>query len=173
MYDTGSMSLILLLTLFCLIIAIDTMRLGISPMPSSRKAQKVLVSLVQKGTVYELGCGFGTLAVALSSKNRVCAFEQALIPWFFSVIQKHIRRARTLSIERKDFFSVDLSKADVVVCYLYPAAMQRLGPKFEKELKKGAIVLSNSFQIPGRKADEIVEIGDWMRSKIYCYRNAK
>ncbi len=173
MYYTGPMIWILLATIFCLIIAMDTMRLGISPMPSSRKARKVLVSLVQKGAVYELGCGFGTLAAALSRKNGVCAFEQALIPWFFSVIQKHIRGAKTLSIERKDFFSVDLSHADVVVCYLYPGAMQRLGPKFEKELKKGAMVLSNSFQIPGRKADEIIEVGDWMRSKIYCYRIVK
>lgn len=167
------MILILLATVLCLIIAIDTMRLGISPMPSSGKARRVLVSLVQKGTVYELGCGWGTLAVALSGKNRVCAFERALIPWFFSVIQKQVRGAKTLSIEKRDFFSVDLSKADVVVCYLYPGAMRRLGPKFEKELKKGAVVLSNSFQIPGRKADEIIEVGDWMGSKIYCYRIVK
>jgi hypothetical protein len=164
------MVLLLICTIIALSIAIDTVRLGISPMPTSRKAREVLLSLVDQGTVYELGSGWGTLAAALSKKNRVCAFEMAWIPWIISVVQKRLRKAKKLSIERKDFFSENLSNADVVICYLYPGAMQKLGPKFERELKKGAIVLSNSFQLPGRKPDEIFEVGDWMKSTIYCYR---
>lgn len=164
------MLFILFFTLVGLCIAVDTMRLGISPMPSSRKARQVLLSLVEKGAVYELGSGWGTLAADLSRKTSVRAFEWALIPWFYSVVLKYMRRAKNLSIERKDFFSEDLSAADVVICYLYPGAMQRLGPKFEQELKAGTLVLSNSFQLPGRKADETIEVGDWLGSKIYCYR---
>jgi hypothetical protein len=166
----GFLIFLFVLVVISLCIAIDTVRLGISPMPSSRKAQRVLLSLVEKGTVYELGSGWGTLAAILSKNNRVRAFERALIPWLVSLLQKRIRGAKNLSIERRDFFLEDLSGADVVICYLYPAAMQRLGPKFEKELKAGAIVLSNSFQLVGRKPDTTIEVRDWMGSKIYCYR---
>lgn len=164
------MIFIFLVAITGLIIAIDTMRLGISPMPSSRKAQKALLSLAGSGIVYELGSGWGSLAVALSKKNRVHAFENATIPWLVSLLQKRFHQANNLSIERTDFFTKDLSKADIVICYLYSGAMQKLGPKFEKELKKGTLVISNSFQIPGKKPDQVIEVNDWMRSKIYCYR---
>lgn len=164
------MILVILLGLAALIIAIDTLRLGISPMPSSSKAQKVIQSLVEKKTVYELGSGWGSLAIRLCKKNTVFAFEKAFIPWLVSLLLKRVKRAKKLSIARRDFFSQDLSRADVVICYLYPGAMQRLAPKFEKELKEGAIVLSNSFQLPGRQPFKTIEAHDWMGSKIYCYR---
>jgi hypothetical protein len=167
------MVLVLIMAIVALSIAIDTIRLGISPMPSSKKARKAFLALVENRTVYELGCGWGTLAVALSRNNSVRAFEKAFIPWLVSWIQQSVRGAKKLSVERKDFFSENLSNADVVICYLYPAAMQRLELKFEKELKRGAVVLSNSFQLPGRKPDQIFEVQDWMRSKIYCYRFAR
>ncbi len=32
-----------------------------------------------------------------------------------------------------DFFNVDLKDAGLVVCYLYPGAMERLKDKFEKD----------------------------------------
>lgn len=150
-------------------ICIDTARLGISPMPSSKKVRKAVRSFIGKGKIYELGSGWGTLALELSRDNQVIAFEKALIPWLFSKINQMVRGASQISILRKDIYSANLSDADIVFCYLYPGAMKRLSLKFEEELKYGAIVISNSFQIPGRKPDKIIEVNDWGRSKLYCY----
>lgn len=167
------------IVLLSLSIVIDTLRLGISPMPSSRKAKKILLSLAENSVInkspkhqlhiYELGSGWGNLALALGKKHSVRAFERAFVPWIFSCLQKSLRRNKRVSIEKKDFLQEDLSKADVLICYLYPGAMKKLAPKFENELKKGALVLSNSFQIPGKKPDQIIDAGDWMQSTIYCY----
>ena len=45
-----------------------------------------------------------------------------------------------LKFERRGFYSVSLTEAQVVVCYLYPGAMERLRGKFESELSGGAWV---------------------------------
>lgn len=164
------MLIILILTLISLILAIDTFRLGITPMPTSNKAGKILIESVGNGLVYELGSGFGSLSIALSKNNRVFSFEKALIPWLTSLFLKALSKRENLSIYKKDIFQVDLSNADIVICYLYPKAMQKLAPKFEQELKNGALVLSNSFHLPGKKPEKVIEVNDWMRSRIYCYR---
>lgn len=138
-------------------------------MPTSRKARGVIQSLIGKGKVYELGSGWGKLAIELSRGNQVIAFEKAFVPWLFSKINQFMRANRQISILKYDIYSADLSDADVVYCYLYPGAMKKLAPKFETELKKSSLVISNSFQIPGRKPDKVIEVGDWGRSYIYLY----
>lgn len=161
------MILFFVLLFISLSICIDTVRCGISPMPTSKKAKKVILSLIGKGTVYELGSGWGKLAFDLSKKNDVKAFEMALVPWAFSCIFEFF--SPRLSIQKKDFFSVDLSEADVVICYLCPKAMQKLTPKLNEELKEGSLIISNTFQLFGRKPQKVIEVNDWMRSQIYCY----
>ena len=39
-----------------------------------------------------------------------------------------------LVIERRDFYGISLTDADVVICYLYSGAMERLREKFERRL---------------------------------------
>ncbi|PIS03205.1 MAG: SAM-dependent methyltransferase [Chlamydiae bacterium CG10_big_fil_rev_8_21_14_0_10_42_34] len=161
---------ILLISILLLSVAVDTVRLGISPMPSSKRAKQAILSIPKNGLIYELGSGWGNLAFALAEKYPIRCFECAFLPWIFSSLLKVIRRRKNISIERKNFFSENLSKADVVVCYLYPGAMEKLKDKFENELKSGALVISNSFQIPGKKPDHVIEVNDWMHCNIYCYQ---
>jgi len=157
--------LLILLCIAALIIAFDTQRWGISPMPTSRKAKKIILELAGEGEVYELGSGFGSLAFSLSRRGRVKAYEMALIPYLISKMLP----SKNLKITRKDFFKESLSDAKVIVCYLYPGAMARLKEKFKKELQEGAIVISNSFCIPGWKPTKVIEVGDFFRSEIYLY----
>lgn len=151
-------------------VVIDTIKLGISPMPTSKKARKVILRLVGEGTIYELGSGWGGLAIALSKKNRVIGYEKAYVPWCASKFLKTISRAKNFTLKRENFLKEDLSQADVIVCYLYPGAMRELELKFGKELKNGALVISNSFQIPGRTPEQTIKVGDFMQSEIYLYR---
>lgn len=163
------MILLIFIALLALIIALDTLKLGISPMPTSKLArEKIVASIDANKRVLELGSGWGGVSLALAKKTSVRAFEKALVPWCFSLLRGAFLPSKP-KLLRKDFFKEPFSNADVIYCYLYPNAMQRLAPKFAKELSRGAIVYSNSFQIPGKKPMKIIDVGDWMRSKIYIY----
>ena len=164
------MYFIILLSLILLSLGVDSIRWGITPMPTSQKAKKVVLDCLTDGKVYELGSGFGSLAFSISTHAAsVVAYEASFFPYLISKIFMLFRRRFNLRILRKNFFCESLKDADVIVCYLYPYAMRRLKEKFEKELKGGARVISNSFAVPGWKADKIVEVDDLFQSKIYVY----
>lgn len=144
-------------------------------MPSSRKARKAICSLIPSpsGPVYELGSGWGSIAFALArlgGNRKIHAYEISPVPFFFSKGWLKISRLKDLMIRKDDFFNVSLDQAEGVVCYLYPGAMERLKEKFEQELRPGTFVISNSFAVPGWKADKIVEVDDMWRSRIFFYQ---
>ena len=66
-----------------------------------------------------------------------------------------------------------MSGAELVVCYLFPGGMEKLKPKLEREVKPGAIVISNTFAISGWKATEILFASDLYRSPIYIYEKER
>ena len=57
-----------------------------------------------------------------------------------------------------DFLDQDLSKATVILCYLFPEALRALKPKFERELKPGTRIVSEVFTVPGWKENEVIEV---------------
>ena len=76
-------------------------------------------------------------------------------------------------LQRRDFFSMDLADAGLVVCYLYPGAMEKLKVKFERELKPGCWVITHTFAVPGWKAEAVYPVDDLYRTQIYVYRIPK
>jgi hypothetical protein len=100
----------------------------------------------------ELGAGVGavTFAAARERSARVLAVE-------IEPLRCALLRARRalgpagdrVEIVRKNMFGVDLSKATVVTAFLWPGAMARLRPKFERELAPGTRVVSRCHAIPG------------------------
>ena len=48
---------------------------------------------------------------------------------------------------RGDIFKEDLSSATVVYVYLVPKTLDRLIPKFKKELKKGTKIISYKYEM--------------------------
>lgn len=149
---------------------------GISPMPTSAKAKSCMLSLVPsepQTKIYELGSGWGTLLVPLVRKyphSQIIGFETSPLPFWFSSLVLKINGCFNVKVQRKDFFSVDLSDASLVVCYLYPGAMEKLKVKFEEELQPGAYVISNTFAVPGWTAEKIMDAGDIYHTAIYLYR---
>ena len=154
-----------------------TIRYGISPMPSSAKAKSRMlesIPLDTKGIIYELGSGWGSIALPLSSRFPNCiirAYEISPIPWLVSVTINYLFNSnKNLIIHRKDFYNCSLQDASVVVCYLYPGAMNKLKFKFETELKPGTIIISNTFAIPGWTPNSVYELNDIYKTKIYLYK---
>ena len=167
--------LVLLLLIFSISIVGFSLYTGISPMPSSRNATRIMALSLPKNSqnIYELGSGWGGLAIYLARKHplaRCHAIEISPLPWIVSVALQRIRQCSNLKIRRKNFFLLSLAEADVVVCYLYPGAMLKLKTKFERELKQGSWVISNSFAVPGWVPANTVQINDIWGSKIFIYQ---
>jgi len=156
-------------------IVIGTLRTGISHMPSSRGATKRLLALVPpgQGPIVELGAGWGGLSIALARahpQRLVIGYELSSIPWLCSLLRARLARLENLSVHKADFSVANLSAAQVVVCYLYPAGMSRLSPKLLAELEPGATVLSNTFALPGWEPEAVVMLDDLHRTPVYRYR---
>lgn len=156
-------------------IVISTLRLGISPMPTSPRVRRAVLELVPRpleGQVHELGAGWGTLAFALARRcpgATVIAWEASLFPYLFCVLRKAVGGPRNLMLRHANFFDADLRGAALVTAYLWTGAMTRLGPKFDAELPPGACVISHTFAWPGRTPSETVRVADLYRTPIYRY----
>ncbi len=169
------LSLALVLTVFVLLLAYSV-RTGISPVPTTPRVAEALLALVPEippGTVYELGSGWGNLAVALARRfpdRPVMAYELSPLPWLASRLWLHLFPQANLTLRRADFFEAPLGRAALVACYLYPGAMGRLAPKLERELAAGTLVLSNCFAVPGWLPAIVTHAGDAYGTKVYLYR---
>ena len=75
-----------------------------------------------------------------------------------------------LSLVRQDFRRVSLREASVVVCYLFPGAMSLLHDKFNEELRPGAVVISNTFSLPGWSPEKVVTLPDAYGTPVYLYK---
>lgn len=95
--------------------------------------------------VYDLGSGNGKLLLLAAKKGaKAVGFEINPILVLFSIL--HGTKTRW-----KNFWNADIHDADIIFVYLLPWKMKRLADKIKKELKPGAIVVSNSFIFPGWK----------------------
>lgn len=168
-------TLLALTFLICLSIIWSSLRTGISPVPSSRKARQAILNTAQlapEGVIIELGSGWGQLAFALATKypqRDVIGYEISLIPWLVSLLLKKIYRLSNLSLRRGNFLHSELPNAALLVCYLYPGGMTKLARKLQ-EKPSAQMLISNTFALPGQDPDRIVRLDDLYKSPIYVYR---
>ena len=148
---------------------------GISPVSSTFQSRKKIVKAVspkQKGFIYELGAGWGALAFPLARRcpnSKVIAYELSPVPWIFLKLRAFLFGPRNLTITRRNFLKEDMSKASLVVCYLYPGAMAKLSSKLVMELNPSAKVISNTFEIPNWTPTAIQSLEDVMCPQVFYY----
>lgn len=107
--------------------------------------------------VYELGCGRGRLLILADKKYQAqtIGFEISPWPYFLARLNIFLKKSQA-KVLFKNFFKADLSKADIIFCYLMPEVNEKLKPKLERELKPGTRIVSYAFSFQGWKAQEIV-----------------
>ena len=71
--------------------------------------------------------------------------------------------------QRQDFFQAQLQEAGVLVCYLYPGAMERLAEILDSMDQTRPALISNTFRLPGFNADHTQQLNDIHGSYIYRY----
>lgn len=161
---------------------------GISPMPASRAVRAAVAGEVNRipgyANVLEAGSGWGTLGLEVIRRcpgKRLTGIENSRLPlWFsqlfavvctrFLPVKGERERLRGKVIFRRgDIYRSSYSDADIVLCYLFPGAMERLAPKFRQELPPGAAVISVCFALPDKQPVRIITCPDRLRTKVYVY----
>lgn len=175
------LSLIVLLAITAAVLTeFYTRRLSIGPAPTAGNVRRAMISALKQRAgdrknlnIAELGAGWGGLTLALAKafpESRIYGYEAAPLPFLIAWLRARLSRSAQVNIQHQDFFDVDFADFDAVLCYLSPHHMQRLKPKLEKELKPGAVVISNAFPIPGWPPDTVQEIKSrGVKKKIYMY----
>ncbi|MBI2084621.1 MAG: class I SAM-dependent methyltransferase [Candidatus Aenigmarchaeota archaeon] len=128
------------------------------PLPKDTIRQMLkLAKVSKKDVVYDLGSGDGRI-VRIAAKEfgakAVGVEKNRLLVWLSRKMVGNKGR-----IVHGDIFEENLNKADVIVMYLSHKLVQQLKPKLEKELKKGAGIVSASHPIEGWKEVERIRTG--------------
>ncbi|HUY69858.1 MAG TPA: class I SAM-dependent methyltransferase, partial [Candidatus Tyrphobacter sp.] len=154
---------ILLAAAVFFIFALDSLVRG-HDLPTSRRAAKILVKIFEKREprafiFYDLGCGRGTLALAVKKalpEIEVYGFDLSPIRISLAKLKSFLRRTKVY-FKEQDIFKTDLSRVDVVYTYLWYDLMPPLEEKLRRELKEGAMVITNTSKFPNwESAEKIV-----------------
>jgi precorrin-6B methylase 2 len=118
-----------------------------------------LAQVTKNDVVYDLGCGDGRIVVA-AAKIGCRAFGFDVDPNRIKESKENVEEngvGNLATIEQKDIFTLDLSKANVVTLYLLPSLNVKLIPQLEK-LKPGSRIVSHDFDMRGVTPDKVVQV---------------
>lgn len=121
----------------------------------------------KKDNVYELGSGDATALLTIAKEYGATCIGVEIDPTrhFIAKIKKQLwGNPRNITLVKKNFFNVNLSDATVVYVYLVPKALERLMPKFKRELKKGTKIISYRYVM------DLPLIAEDKKDKIYVYK---
>ncbi len=157
-----------------------SMLLGISPMPSTKKARSAMLKLsmlpmIGKGTgpIFELGSGWGNLLIPLARQHpqrQIVGYELSFLPWLTTIVLKRLLGLHNITLHRKNFLQADLTQASVIICYLYPGAMEKIESKLKKESGNLEYLISNNFSLPSYKPAQVIYLTDLYKSPVYLYQ---
>jgi len=145
---------------------------GFAPFISTKS--KIIKEIIENleiredSVIYELGCGQANFLGAIGKrykKVKMFGIEYSFLPYLLAQLQDVFVK-NNITILKRNFFKVDLSKADIIYCYLNLDTMRRLEEKFRKECKKGAVVVSCSFPLPNIKPGKVMKKE---KKNIYFY----
>ncbi len=153
----------------------STLVLGISPMPSSKKARQAMMQLTHEtgtGPIFELGSGWGNLLIPLAKiypRRKIVGYELSLMSWLTTIILKRVLGLKNLQVYRQNFLHADLTNASVILCYLFPGGMQGIENKLNTEGGKLEYLISNNFAFPSHKPSKTIQLNDLYKSPVYLY----
>lgn len=119
--------------------------------PTSKRTVRKIVeyaNIQPKQKVYDLGCGDGRFLLEAEKKYKAHAegYELAPLPYILAQFKRAFHKAN-FKIHCKNFFEHNLEDANVIICYLGPETMDKLGEKILKECKKGTKIICNTFRL--------------------------
>ena len=129
------------------------------------------IDLKPEQLLVDLGCGDGRVLRSARRRWPIRAEGYELNPLAFCKARLLSWCYAGITIHLQNFWGADLSRADVVFCYLFPDVMSRLARKLSEELKPGATVVSCNFPLPGFTPQRVLRPGSQLTNDpIYIYR---
>ena len=130
-----------------------------------------LANVKKTDLLYDLGCGDGRIVVTAAKKYGCKALGFDIDPARVRESLDSVKEANLehlVTIEQKDIFDLDLSKADVVTLFLLPELNVKLIPQLKK-MKPGSRVVSYKFDIYGVELDTVVTISSRLHGEHEIY----
>ena len=129
--------------------------------PSAMSVVKVMLDMARvnaRDVVFDLGCGDGRLVIAAVRERGARGVCVDIDPQRITDARANAAKAGVaarIEFLNRDLFETDISRADVVMLFLWPGVNMKLRPKLLKELKPGTRIVSHYH-----------DMGDWKPERI-------
>ncbi len=141
--------------------------------PTSRQMYDVILAELPEDKEFsfiDLGSGFGQPIAYLSKlrpKGKFLGVEIGPLPFLLSKLRFIF--SSNVSISPSSLWKVDLSKYDYVYAFLAPGPMPKLWEKVQREMQRGAVFLTNTFEIESKPA-KVIAVEDRRKTKLFVHR---
>jgi SAM-dependent methyltransferase len=140
---------------------------------SNRRTAEAIARLLpaKPARLLDIGAGTGSLLRDLTRLRPDCGFrgiELAPGPWLAGKLL--LARAARVEWQRADLFSEPWDGYDLVYAFLSPVPMAAVWRKAAAEMRPGSLLVSNSFEVPERTADFVVDVDDRRSTRLLIYR---
>ena len=174
---TGVVSFVAVLVVFVLAASLLIFQAitGVPPMSSSSSEAADVISLLkeadlpEQAIVYDLGCGWGALVIALARAfpdARIRGIELSPLPYW--VARWRTRKMPNVYLQRGNLYSLDLRDAQAVITYLMIKTMPKLADFLDRMLKSGTPVVSLTFWFRQRQVAATRD-GPGLRGAVALY----
>ncbi|MGL6070228.1 SAM-dependent methyltransferase [Craterilacuibacter sp.] len=142
---------------------------------SSTEACQVLADWLPTGCrVLDAGSGDGKAVLALARLRPdvvVTGLENAYLPYLMAKARFVLAGSpRNALLRYGSFWQTKWGDYDVVYAFLSPEPMPRLWQTFLKAGARHAVLISNTFAIPGTPADETLPLSGPLQRELFIWR---
>ncbi|MDQ6699916.1 MAG: class I SAM-dependent methyltransferase [Acidobacteriota bacterium] len=147
------------------------------PTPEAIVENMLILGELKAGEkMFDLGSGDGRIVIMAARKFHADATG---IEYDKDLYRESVEKIRKLGLQKTarivhgDIFLQNYSSADMVTVYLLPNSNDKVRPMLEKQLRKGARIVSHDFQFKDWTAEKVETIdddGEGRSHTLYLYR---
>jgi protein-L-isoaspartate O-methyltransferase len=118
--------------------------------PTIVDAMLKLADVSKRDVVYDLGSGDGRIVIAAAKQYGAHGVGIDIDPQLVTQARANAKAAgveNLVTFRVDDLFTTDVHDATVVTLYLLPSVNKRLAPRLRQQLRPGARIVSNSFDM--------------------------
>lgn len=134
-----------------------------------------VLSAPDSKNVVEPGCGDARILKTLADKypqHSYIGYEWDYVPYFLAKFKT--RKYKNIKIQRQNFMLADYTSINLVVLFTGNEIAHDLSVKLRQDLPKGAIIVSESFELPDFSCLQTQETGKknhwFLNQKLYVYQ---